>query len=157
MSNINRKLKRHRKNPMVSEYVETIITFCLSGEKEDVTYCSYNKNFIKNGEDLRIKFSVFFTKLIFSVISEEEPISKYSDFLKKCINNIDKEESTKLINFKIENDRIVYEDKLVGLNVGKILINDYIIYFAGPKLFFEDIKTKKRYMYNVKFENKEVA
>lgn len=157
MSSINRKIKRRKTNSMVDEYVEATMTSILSDKKEDITYCSYNKDFIRDSKDLRIKFSIHFTKLIFTAMGRGEYISTYSNFLEKCISSIDTNQTTKLFNYTIDNDKIIYKNELVGFNLGKILINNFIIYFAGQKLFFKDTKTNKKYMYLEEIKSKEVA
>ncbi len=154
MSSINRKLKRNKKNPMVDIYVETVMKSVLSDKEQDITLCSYNRNFFKDGQELLIKFNIYFIELVFSSIAEGKEVYTYSDFFSNSIKN---NSSTMLLNYTVENDRILYKNKLVGFNVGKLLVDDYIVYFAGPSLFFEDTKTSKKYIYSKKMIEKEVA
>jgi len=154
MSSISRKLKRNKKNPMVDIYVETVMKSLISDKEQDITLCSYNRNFFKNGQELLIKFNIHFIELIFSLIAEGKEVYTYSDFFSNCIKN---NNSTMLFNYTVENDRVLYKNKLVGFNAGKLLVDDYIVYFAGPNLFFEDTKTSKKYIYSRELIEKEVA
>lgn len=144
---INRKIRRNKKNPMVDEYVELSSKNLFSDKNEDITLYSYNRNYLRGGQDLLIRFSIYMFELLMTSTSDEIKIFTYVDFFETRINNINKDNRTLELDYEVENDRITYDGKLVGLNLGKLLIGKYIIYFAGPNLFFEDTDTQKKYTY----------
>ncbi|GIT98523.1 hypothetical protein [Sulfurovum sp. TSL1] len=157
MSSIDRKIRRNKKNPMVDEYVETVMTFVLNGSKEDITYYSYNREFFKKSDELRVKFAGLITKLMFDLCIKEIEIFTFSDIFKQMIIDIEKNENIQQMNFTVENDKVMFQNKFVGYNLGKILIGQFIVYFAGYKLFFEDTQTNKRYLFKDKYDCLEVA
>jgi len=157
MSSIDRKIRRNKKNPMVDEYVELSLKSIFSDENEDITIYSYNRNYHKDGQDLLIKFTFRMLQLQMTSTTDEINIFTYADFFEYCINNINENNWTMELDYAIENDRITYNGTLVGINLGKLFIGKYIVYFAGPSLFFEDTETQKKYIYSKEMVKSEVA
>ncbi len=151
---INRKINRNRKSPIVEVFIETTIKSILSSQKQSITLYSYNRKFVKNAQDLLIKFNIYFTQVVFELISQGKNVHELEDYVGEILKN---NSSTMILDYIVEDDRILFQDKVVGFNIGKLLFDDYIVYFAGPDLFFEDTKTKKRYFYSKEILEKEVA
>lgn len=151
---INRKIKRNKKSPMEEVFIETVMSSVLSNKERNITLHSYNPNFVKDAQDLLIKFNTYFTRLIFDSISKGKNVYMYEDYFGEIIKNND---STMLLDYTVEEDRILFANKLVGFNIGKLLFDDYIVYFAAPSLFFEDTKTNKKYIHSKEMVEKEVA
>jgi len=151
---INRKIKRNKKSPMEEVFIETVMSSVLSNKEQNITLHSYNPNFVNDAQDLLIKFNMYFTRLIFDSISKGKDVYMYEDYFGEIIKNND---STMLLDYTVENDRILFENKLVGFNIGKLLFDDYIVYFAASSLFFEDTKTNKKYIHSKEMVEKEVA
>jgi len=154
---INRKIRRNKNNPMVNEYVALSSKNIFSDEREDITTYSYNRNHLKDGQDFVMRFSIYMLHLIIASAANGGNIYKYVDFFENQINNINADNSTMELDYEVENDRITYNGKLAGINLGKLRIGKYFVYFAGPYLFFEDTDTHKKYMFSIETKENTIS
>lgn len=140
---INRKLKRKQNNPMVKIFIEAEVSSLFSENKETLKIYSYSKTFFKDSEEFLLLLTNMISRIQISVHSKIQEQVSISEFLDNAIkSNIEE------FNYVVRENKIFFNNDLVSLNTGEVVINNYKIYF-GNYTFFEDLNTNKKYMFDL--------
>lgn len=148
MSNFNRKINRTKKlksSNMVSIF-ERYGLAVGSDTPKIIEVSSYNKEYFENGQELVNGYELFFNDYM-GFLDQTNKNMRVIEFLEDSVeNNYMLEDYLEEVNFNIVDDHIYFKDNDF-INMGEFYIDNYKVSVSGSYMFFEDLRSSKKYMY----------